>query len=751
MGSPIRGAPRAPEQPKERSLGSSSTTGGRTSKSGPFVEHIGAADDSFEREADRVAHTVAEGTAVFPNGIEWSAAARPEGTVQRQCVECEQEEDEQIRRAPRESSATQEQPAVVDETASSEQSVVSPRDAQSWLAEDDAAAGPGQMRRSEFLAALRVEICASVDGGLSGTGRDSRGCPWIDHWLGYYEERSASQIERALRRYAPESATAAGARDYIPLVAARVRRSAETYASSGEIVGLPRDLPDGATGGGSVLATVGGMFFKARPGGARQRNAASVREQLGAGQALPPAVRSRMEPAFGVTFGGVRLHTDGRAARLSNQLNARAFTLGRDVAFGAGEYQPGTLAGDALIAHELAHVVQQGGAAREAPPGARSMDEAYETDADNAAVSAVIASRNSAGGSGSRRLGKRPGLRSELRLQRCSSNAKPAAAPNLQTDKALRKSWDAAFQEGLALLNQSVKRKGKDKGCEFPGGKPAAEWRFDNDNWRQITGEQEIRLYRVAYEPRKKPHISVDALFDHLERWECDCALFSELTWLYAWRHTLPDSEFDQKFANLRLRPQDTTGLERETHVRENVELGLEQGDFHKGWDEAPVGTKVNWTNDSPHARSPWRFENAVKSRKGKTPADDRYDAHPLGENLAEGEIMRKLAENSEDFPGRPFVITDQTLNEVQAAGAPADFIANLHPLKGQSFIGKKSFTDALVGPAQVLSSLRAQDKARYTAIMTTLFDKAHEHATKEEQEQYVERHIKRHEYQIPK
>jgi hypothetical protein len=66
-----------------------------------------------------------------------------------------------------------------------------------------------------------------------------------------------------------------------------------------------------------------------------------------------------MEGAFGRSFTGVAVHTDGRAARLLSNLNARAFTVGEHVAFGGGEYRPVTMIGDALIAHELAQVVQQ--------------------------------------------------------------------------------------------------------------------------------------------------------------------------------------------------------------------------------------------------------------------------------------------------------------------------------------------------------------------------------------------------------
>ncbi len=101
-----------------------------------------------------------------------------------------------------------------------------------------------------------------------------------------------------------------------------------------------------------------------------------------------------MESAFGQSFSHVRVHNDASAAGLSERLNARAFTLGPHVAFGGQEYRPGTLAGDALIAHELAHVAQQGGAAEEIAPFARlptvgGETSALEADADAAAVGAV--------------------------------------------------------------------------------------------------------------------------------------------------------------------------------------------------------------------------------------------------------------------------------------------------------------------------------------------------------------------------
>ena len=79
----------------------------------------------------------------------------------------------------------------------------------------------------------------------------------------------------------------------------------------------------------------------------------------GGGQPLPESDRAYFEPRFGRDFSQVRVHTDTRAAESARAVNARAFTTGRDVVFGAGQYAPGTTAGQRLLAHELTHVVQQ--------------------------------------------------------------------------------------------------------------------------------------------------------------------------------------------------------------------------------------------------------------------------------------------------------------------------------------------------------------------------------------------------------
>jgi hypothetical protein len=81
----------------------------------------------------------------------------------------------------------------------------------------------------------------------------------------------------------------------------------------------------------------------------------------GGGRPLPDAVRAELEPRFGADFGAVRVHADQRAAGLAERYGAQAFTVGRDIAFGAGRYAPESSSGRALLAHELAHVAGQRG------------------------------------------------------------------------------------------------------------------------------------------------------------------------------------------------------------------------------------------------------------------------------------------------------------------------------------------------------------------------------------------------------
>lgn len=85
---------------------------------------------------------------------------------------------------------------------------------------------------------------------------------------------------------------------------------------------------------------------------------AAIDEARGRGTPLPQAVGADMASQFGVDFSPVRVHTDDRADALSRSVQAAAFTVGTDVFFRQGSYQPSSPTGRHLLAHELTHVVQ---------------------------------------------------------------------------------------------------------------------------------------------------------------------------------------------------------------------------------------------------------------------------------------------------------------------------------------------------------------------------------------------------------
>lgn len=86
----------------------------------------------------------------------------------------------------------------------------------------------------------------------------------------------------------------------------------------------------------------------------------SVNSLKGGGQPISESNRTFFEPRFGTDFSQVRVYTDNKADEAAKSINAKAFTKGKDVVFGSGQYSPGTSSGKRLLAHELTHVVQQG-------------------------------------------------------------------------------------------------------------------------------------------------------------------------------------------------------------------------------------------------------------------------------------------------------------------------------------------------------------------------------------------------------
>ncbi|HKP11882.1 MAG TPA: DUF4157 domain-containing protein [Blastocatellia bacterium] len=103
------------------------------------------------------------------------------------------------------------------------------------------------------------------------------------------------------------------------------------------------------------------------------------------GHPLDPTTRGLMESRFGYDFSRVRVHADGRAAEAAAALSAQAFTVGPDIVFGGGYFQPGSATGQKLIAHELVHVAQQQSATAPPTSGVSQPGDAAEREADRVA------------------------------------------------------------------------------------------------------------------------------------------------------------------------------------------------------------------------------------------------------------------------------------------------------------------------------------------------------------------------------
>ncbi|HTM22114.1 MAG TPA: DUF4157 domain-containing protein, partial [Kofleriaceae bacterium] len=255
----------------------------------------------------------------------------------------------------------------------------------------------GQWLKSAFMTVLRMQVSAAVSAEL-GPLWDVAGCPYIDAVFARYQNADAAAVERTARRYsrlpAPKTAS-----ELIPPIVARVRDGVHRWKDGDDISGDlqaagytgPVPPPPTLKGVGTYLANkvedkldaagqavtelftgplvnivphqvaMGAALKPVDP--AAPATAQSLVTELGPPQPLDGATASRMGEAFGgEDFSQVKVHTGEQAQRKVADAGGSALAVGQHVAFAAGEYQPGTPRGDAMLAHELAHTVQQRGA-----------------------------------------------------------------------------------------------------------------------------------------------------------------------------------------------------------------------------------------------------------------------------------------------------------------------------------------------------------------------------------------------------
>jgi hypothetical protein len=337
-----------------------------------------------------------------------------------------------------------------------------------------------------------------------------------------------------------------------------------------------------------------------------------------------------METAFRRDFSGVRVHTDARANDLSDRLNARAFTIGADVAFAGREYRPGTWIGEALIAHELAHVAQQANGTSHTPP-APADHEPLEEDADLSAAGAIVSTWGRIKGRVldiGRQAG--PRLRSGLSLQRCGRC----------------KTYEACAKEGAEKLS-GVGFGARGTGeldiqamCSIPlSSDPSKtfDYWYDQRFWEPDV-DTELHSCKLVLRTDADPAKAIDELFDHQDRWHVACAEFIQITHLYALRHTLGDDGFRKRVQaggkRLELRRRGSTGIStKEVYSRtspgakmvRSSDQKIDPREADQILAAAPVGSRVRWTNKDKKAEgTAFEHENTLKV------GPDKFIAHPL-------------------------------------------------------------------------------------------------------------------------
>ncbi len=251
----------------------------------------------------------------------------------------------------------------------------------------------------------------------------------------------------------------------------------------------------------------------------------------GGGQSMGGTAKGNMECVFGADFSGVKLHTGSAGNEVAQSQNARAVTVGQDIAFASGEYAPGTMEGDALLAHELAHPEQQKDAAAvQKKEKGGGNESAYEQEADDVAVGAMGKIWGKTESWASKMGAKtRTGMKTGLKLQACNSTpnlyekaeemgitkadidkrlkAKPAAPPQPDVYQgALQVAADQAQMDSFIEFQMNGTEPGKHSRFFFsnnPGfGVAASTLRPSsfpgrknfNDGWNALTKQQQMTI-----------------------------------------------------------------------------------------------------------------------------------------------------------------------------------------------------------------------------------------------------------------
>ena len=251
-----------------------------------------------------------------------------------------------------------------------------------------------------------------------------------------------------------------------------VHRSADPAADDGQ-VGLEGGQMDGAS--------------SARLQGAR-----------GGGRPLDTPVLRRMETAFGASFGAVRVHDDERAAQLSTQISARAFTTGKDVFFARGQYSPGTPDGERVLAHELAHTLQPQGAVHRWPWDKEAKEKRAAASAAKKQKAGLIKESKSVEKDEDARLEEERAWGVGAREQ-----MKEEIASGTLDEKSLRVRFEANLANEKQLYGVYLKQLGGDENKARDAAYKTAWVETDDSELRAVRPPRETASERLASEVRQ--------------------------------------------------------------------------------------------------------------------------------------------------------------------------------------------------------------------------------------------------------
>jgi hypothetical protein len=559
------------------------------------------------------------------------------------------------------------------------------RAAAQGLLVDDAAepSSPAQMRLSMFLTELRTAATATAREAVGASPWQALIDPSVDQWLQGLRALDSGALERRIRDEVPAARTAAEARGYIDAICARIRTSVEQQLSmegaAGSVPGHGAAATAGAPPGpagtiASAVSSLTSILFKRRPGVA----ASDVGEgapELGAGSPLDGTTRGRMEDALGQDLSRVRVHTDARAAATAARHGALGFAIGSHVGFAVGAYRPGSVVGDALLAHELAHVAQQS-----TMPGL-SGDAAVarlEDDADSAALGAVARLH---GGAAERAGRARPLLRSGLRLMSCAPARGPAPIDPHQR-------YEYYLEDGSARLASA------EFGTPWAPANQTPDFehdKYDKDYWEWDGDPVYSRVLQVKAGVSASK--AVRELFENLGKWRVDCDHLIQLSHFWAQLNTFGDEAFERRAPKIQLRPRGSTGLKTRAHhgrngprepwrVVEDVKPGeawlrlkpdLVGRDTDQLVSEAPVGSRVRWTNLKASTSDAFRHENSLKL------GSDKFAAAGFTKSFLEGggnaftraELEERLAKNAHPSADRGYITQNVFIDEIEHFESP--------------------------------------------------------------------------------